>query len=571
MKNKYKKTIDNTETSDCFEHVELVIEFLSINNNICTLEGKLISPAEKKDFQIVVDDGTRLFIKKTKPDSYDKNMTCNQCSFIMKYTIEFQIENGKEYQIKIKTNSRVFIPKNITFGKNISLSSIYKYMYIKNQGYLITHKKNTLIINKEKLINKIINNLKFHLDLLIPKHISSDLTKASLKSLVIRPLVYINRLFKRKPLWVFRDRTYSADDNGIAMFEYINENHKEINSIFAISKDINNATFKKIKGKTVDALSLKYKILYLVSDYVLSSSADDDAVRPFEGHDEPFKDLECSVRKIFLQHGVTKDDISKWLNKYEMNFYGFVCVSKKERKSIIEGNYGYKENNVWLTGFPRYDRLQNSRKKIIIIAPTWRGYLVGKKTTNDHRELNNNYINSNYFKTYNSLLNNKELASIINNSNYKLIFYSHPVFKEHSYYFENKNNYIIDPDMSYNEIICSGSLLITDYSSVAFDFAYLNKPLLYYQFDEEIFFENHGVYTKGYFSYENDGFGHIIKNEKELIVKIKEYINNDCMVEKKYIKRAQAFFEYHDCNNCKRLYETICDNSKNQVHNNFSL
>lgn len=95
--------------------------------------------------------------------------------------------------------------------------------------------------------------------------------------------------------------------------------------------------------------------------------------------------------------------------------------------------------------------------------------------------------------------------------------------------------------------------MITDYSSVAFDFAYIKKPLIYYQNDDY-------HYEKGYFDYETMGFGDIIQTEEELIDKIIEYIENNCQMEEKYQKRVDKFFKYTDKNNSKRVYEWILKN-----------
>ncbi|WP_407043987.1 CDP-glycerol glycerophosphotransferase family protein, partial [Cronobacter malonaticus] len=50
------------------------------------------------------------------------------------------------------------------------------------------------------------------------------------------------------------------------------------------------------------------------------------------------------------------------------------------------------------------------------------------------------------------------------------------------------------------------ALMITDYSSVAFEMAVQNKQTIYYQFDAKEFFAGH-VYSKGYFDYREHGFG----------------------------------------------------------------
>ncbi|HAL7545404.1 TPA: capsular biosynthesis protein, partial [Escherichia coli] len=61
-------------------------------------------------------------------------------------------------------------------------------------------------------------------------------------------------------------------------------------------------------------------------------------------------------------------------------------------------------------------------------------------------------------------------------------------------------------DGSIQSLFKRSKIMITDYSSVAFEMAYLNKPVCYYQFDEKQFFTK-GHYNKGYFDYRSSGFG----------------------------------------------------------------
>ena len=58
------------------------------------------------------------------------------------------------------------------------------------------------------------------------------------------------------------------------------------------------------------------------------------------------------------------------------------------------------------------------------------------------------------------------------------------------------------------------SMLITDYSSVFFDVAYMHKPIIYYQFDRDAFRQGH--YQEGYFSYD-DGFGPVAFDTESLL------------------------------------------------------
>ena len=98
-------------------------------------------------------------------------------------------------------------------------------------------------------------------------------------------------------------------------------------------------------------------------------------------------------------------------------------------------------------------------------------------------------------------------------------------------------------------------MLVTDFSSVFFDVAYMKKPVIYYQFDKEEFRKRH--LQKGYFSYEEDGFGDVFCSADDVINKIVEYRVNNFEMEEKYLKRVDKFFERRDRNNCKRIVDEI--------------
>ena len=98
---------------------------------------------------------------------------------------------------------------------------------------------------------------------------------------------------------------------------------------------------------------------------------------------------------------------------------------------------------------------------------------------------------------------------------------------------------------------------MTDYSSVFFDFAFLRKPVVYSQFDNEQFFSGEHSYTKGYFSYEENGFGPVCYDLESTVDEMIKYIENDCKNSDEYIGRIEDFYEYFDSDSCKRVYENI--------------
>ena len=64
------------------------------------------------------------------------------------------------------------------------------------------------------------------------------------------------------------------------------------------------------------------------------------------------------------------------------------------------------------------------------------------------------------------------------------------------------------------------ALLVTDYSSVAFNAAYLDRPVVYYQFDRDDVVRGRAPRRKGYFDYERDGFGPVARTHDEAIAAI---------------------------------------------------
>ena len=101
--------------------------------------------------------------------------------------------------------------------------------------------------------------------------------------------------------------------------------------------------------------------------------------------------------------------------------------------------------------------------------------------------------------------------------------------------------------------------MITDYSSVFTDFAYMKKPVIYYQYDKEDYLLKHvnAGLNSSYFDFTKDGFGEVVNNEDTLISTIESYLKNKCKIKQKYLKRINNFFVLNDDKNCDRIYSEI--------------
>ena len=201
--------------------------------------------------------------------------------------------------------------------------------------------------------------------------------------------------------------------------------------------------------------------------------------------------------------------------------------------------------------------------------PTWRRYLVeGIDIETGKWRPKGNLRNSEYVHFWSSLLTNERLLTALKKYDYKLNFVPHPNMRCEGLFIDTSDRVSIINDANYSKIYSDSDMVITDYSSAVFDLAYLDKPIIYAQFDKEKFFSGAHTYQRGYFDYERDGFGKVTFTLDETVDAVIQCIENGCKNPEEYQKRVNEFFVYRDKNNCRRALEKILelgdknDNSK---------
>ncbi|MBQ4509287.1 MAG: CDP-glycerol glycerophosphotransferase family protein [Clostridia bacterium] len=441
--------------------------------------------------------------------------------------------------------------KNINFGTFFPLQKRYKSSYYFENGLLFKLAKSSLVVSKAK------NAKKYERKLLKELWKSNKLGER--KAVFARILAKIYKLFHRKPIWIISDRVNKSGDNGEAFFRHLKSiKFKGAKYYYAIGKCPSYYSMKKL-GNVIDCHSLKYKIMHLACELIISAQADINVYDPFPHYSQPYKDIITRKKFIFLQHGIIKDDLSDWLNKYNKNITGFICSVEKEYESIVNGNYHYDEKNVWLTGLARFDRLYRDEKKYITIMPTWRKYLMSHidNQTGIWQE-KPGFTESNYFTFYNNLINDKRVLDVAVKHGYTICFMPHPnTITKIDLFTKNKNVKFYTVNDEYREVYAQSDLILTDYSSSVFDFVYLRKPIFYTHFDKEEFIKGDHAYIPGYFDYERDGFGEVVYDYESTVKTLIEYMENGCNLKDKYRERIDSFFAFNDKNNCQRTLDKI--------------
>lgn len=120
-----------------------------------------------------------------------------------------------------------------------------------------------------------------------------------------------------------------------------------------------------------------------------------------------------------------------------------------------------------------------------------------------------------------------------------------------------KNIKILPKEVNITEELQKSKLLITDYSSVAYDFYYLNKPIIFFQFDKREYEEKVGSYV----DLDKDLFGKQAKTVEKCVEEIIEISENnfhyDKEMKQKSDKLREKFLKYMDKGNCERVYKII--------------
>lgn len=88
-----------------------------------------------------------------------------------------------------------------------------------------------------------------------------------------------------------------------------------------------------------------------------------------------------------------------------------------------------------------------------------------------------------------------------------------------------------------------------------FDFVYMKKPVIFYQFDYKNF--RKGQYGEGYFSYQKNPFGDRETRQEEIFNLIEKYIKKDFSVTNAYLQAHKEYFRLYDTNNCERIYRVV--------------
>lgn len=359
---------------------------------------------------------------------------------------------------------------------------------------------------------------------------------------------------KYSDTWLICEEPAEARDNGYHFFRYMRLNHPEQKCVYAIKRNSPDAAKVGFLGEVVEYGSVRHWIIYFLCKKNISSQKGgkpNAALCAFLELNHIF-----SPNNVFLQHGVTIND-PQWLYAENSRIDLFITSAQPEFE-FVRKQFGYPEGVVQMLGMPRMDALHNIQveENQILIMPTWRSWFVQKSTQTT--ETDNVFRDSLYLKQWRALLNSEALHRLVDEEGLKVVFYIHRNLQRYLGEFGDIDERITMAswkDYDIQELLKNSAAMITDYSSVFFDMVYMKKPVIFFQFDEEMFRKHQ--YREGYFDYHNTPFGDFCATEEQTIHSLEKVLQNGFAPSAEYLAEHKKYFTLYDAHNSERIYQSV--------------
>lgn len=430
-------------------------------------------------------------------------------------------------------------------------SKAFPHAYWRFDSYFSFRSGNSIHIQPARKLNTLYHELRLWREIWLKKD------GAYRPQLLLKILNFLLRpYFSRKRIWLFFDKIYKGGDSAEYLYRYCKKQKDGIKKYYLLDEQVPDYTRMKQEGlRPLKRGSLLHRLVFLNANIVIASNS---TVFPFNDYtfDTSFPirgevhfDVAC------VQHGMSIQKIAIAQNRLRDNIKLYFCASRYEIENLSKPIYDYAGYDILkLTGVPRFDGLHDRHQKILLFSPTWRMNSAMPVSASEGvaRDYNPNFRHTDYFKVYNSLMNDPRLLAAARQYGYRIQYVLHPIVSPQADDFTKNDLVEIIPStgaMSYEKLFCEAALMVTDFSGVQFDFAYMRKPVVYLHHND---IPQH--YENGTFFYDTMGFGEICHTNDELIDVLCEYMKHDCVMPQMYRERADDFFAFSDDHNCERIY-----------------
>lgn len=254
-----------------------------------------------------------------------------------------------------------------------------------------------------------------------------------------------------------------------------------------------------------------------------------------------------NINYVFLQHGVMymvslNSESRSMFKRKKLNGKYRVVVSSEAEAEHFTTLGRHKPSDLYISGLPKFDRnTRNENADKIVIMPTWRPWEIN--------ESRSSFTDTKYFKMIMRIYN-----AIPTDLLDKVSILPHPLIVNELKKISADISDKIYIGARYDDVLKDTAVLITDYSSIAYDAFYRGARVVFYWEEKDYCMSQYGPSTKLMLN-EGNVYGDYVYSADELADVVRR--NYDNPQTKAQLKRYSHIVEYHDGKNTQRLIEFL--------------
>lgn len=476
-------------------------------------------------------------------EEYKFNLIGSKTKVSKKHRGIISFEVPVEKIVDMPPNSKVMMCYKNKYGKLVQCHAYYfallgsRFLGLRST-MLRDRETNTIAVFRQSRRN--------NLNIYVRSFITSDKVIERIKQFFAFCLSYLWQTQKAKSLvLLFEKNSSKYEESASVLFEkLIDEGYK--NAYFIVDKNYPyfDSIPKKYLPNIVYKNSFKHYLYFFRAKTFIGTETMVHAIDLKLFNVFALKKVaDKNINYVFLQHGVmymvSLDSEARYLfRRRNLNGkYRVVVSSKAEADHFVElGRHEYED--LYISGLPKFDKnILNDDADKIIIMPTWRPWEIN--TARD------DFLETSYFRMIMRIFN-----SVPEELKEKVIILPHPLIINELKNLPKSISDTIVMDAKYDEILRQARILITDYSSIAYDAFYRGTRVIFYWEEKDACMAQYGPTTKLMLN-ENNVYGDFFYNTDGLTESIERNYYNPQTEENK--AKYQKIVAYHDGNNTKRL------------------
>ncbi|MBD8060430.1 CDP-glycerol glycerophosphotransferase family protein [Cellulomonas sp. JH27-2] len=354
----------------------------------------------------------------------------------------------------------------------------------------------------------------------------------------------LTRPFTR--IWLIGEVPYKAQDNGFQLFRHLRTTSPGRRAYYVIDAASPDRAKLEPYGNVVTVRSREHIRYTMAASRLVGSH---HAEYLLASRDHRVARWARGVR-VFLQHGPTA-------NKNVTLNYGrqgtaerpterWIATSELEKRIVVE-DYGYRPHQVSVAGFARFDALFTDdveHERTVLVMPTWRDSLMLEET----------FLASDYYANWHGFLHDPGLHDALAAADLEVKLLLHPNMRKYADHFESDRVHVIrQDDVDVQRMLKACAVLITDFSSVCWDFSYLHKPVLFFQFDRSMLVKARAPHI----DFDTMLPGPVSTTPATLLADLRTVIDDDLRMKPEHQENADAFIAHRDQHNCERIEHVV--------------